>query len=81
MKPQDSKMSITVDMDSTNLVKKLNAIAKHTKALADELERIDECICPECGKKLNNDILHSNGEVFAKEVYCSNCGYIGQEPL
>lgn len=81
MKPQKSKILIPVDMDSANLVKKLNAIAKHTNALADELKQIEEGICPECGRKLYNDILHSNGEVIAKEVYCSDCGYIEQESL
>ncbi|MGE7932130.1 hypothetical protein [Viridibacillus arvi] len=36
-----SSISVAVDMDTNKLSAKLNAISKHTQALADELEAID----------------------------------------
>lgn len=77
MKAQDkSKLSISIDVNNSNLVRKLNAISKHAKALADELEQIDQSTCPECGEVLNEDTIYANGEIFDKNVYCSSCTYI-----
>lgn len=38
---KSKSLSISVDMNTANLQRKLRAIAKHTEALADELDEID----------------------------------------
>ena len=74
MKPKDnSKLSISIDMDSDNLVKKLNAIAKHAKALADELEEIDKSVCPDCGDDLTTTTLHADGKPLINSTVCDHC--------
>lgn len=44
-------LSVKVSVNTDAFVAKLKAISKHTKALADELEAIDESFCPRhfCG--------------------------------
>ncbi|MGN7938512.1 hypothetical protein [Metabacillus sp. 22489] len=67
---------ISIDLSTSKLSKKLRAIAKHTSALADELEKIDQSTCPECGNALTEDTIHADGEVLDKNVYCTSCNYI-----
>jgi transposase-like protein len=71
-----SGLSISVDMNSSNLVRKLKVISKHTEALANELEEIDKTTCPNCGSSLNTDALYANGELYRKNVYCTDCRYV-----
>jgi MinD superfamily P-loop ATPase len=49
---RNNKVTIDIDVNNKNLVKKLNAIAKHAAALAEELEKIDEDKCPRCNETL-----------------------------
>ncbi|MCM3411241.1 hypothetical protein [Metabacillus litoralis] len=68
--------NITIDLNSKSFARKLRAISKHTEALANELEKIEESTCPGCDGVLIEDVLHSNGEVFANNISCSKCDYI-----
>jgi Zn ribbon nucleic-acid-binding protein len=77
---QRSGLSICVDMNSDNLVRKLKAISKHTEALATELGEIDKTACPECnGSDLRGRTLHLNRKEICKSVYCNDCGYVKSE--
>lgn len=62
---KDSKLTITVEADTNNLSAKLKAIAKHTSALAEELDTIDGCanlLTDEVKERLDNAIMNINFE-------------------
>ena len=71
-------ISITLDMESGKMQRQLRAIAKHTEALADELNGIDKEVCPKCG---SSDVeveraLAFNGKVHERvTTECFSCGY------
>ena len=67
------KVSIDVDMHTDKLQLKLRAIAKHTAALADELDEIDKSICPECGDLMDTTNFYADGEPYQTTSICSNC--------
>lgn len=71
-----SKLFVSVDMNSDSLVRKLEAISKHAQALADELKKIDQSICPECGGQLGEETLYADGGAYCKNVYCADCDYV-----
>lgn len=64
---------IEVSMDTQNLQRKLRAIAKHTEALANELDSIDAAKCPECGNSMSTSELFADGESYSLEEYCERC--------
>ena len=67
---------ITVDLSvhTKSSVAKLKAIAKHTAALADELEEIDKSICPECGDLMDVTNFYADTKAIHSSSICSNCG-------
>ncbi|MFS0783563.1 hypothetical protein [Bacillus sp. 1P06AnD] len=68
---------ITIDLDINNkvMVKKLNAISKHTKALADELDQIDKSVCPECGVAMETQTFYVENKVYHSSNECTVCDY------
>ena len=64
-------LSVSVDMNTDKLQLKLQAIAKHAEALADELDRIDNAWQCDCGCEEKEEILIDNETVF---VACFKCG-------
>lgn len=71
MKTQELTVTLTANTD--NLLAKLRAIAKHTEALADELDAIDVAKCPSCGNSMSTIELFADGESFTSEEYCEHC--------
>ena len=70
-------LSISVEMNTDKLQLKLRAIAKHTEALVDELDRIDNAWQCDCGSIEYVDKTLTNGrtdEVFYSTRTCNNCG-------
>ena len=68
-------VSIDVDMKTDTLQLKLRVIARHTAALADELDKIDKyIICPECGDLMDTTNFYEDKKVFHSSSICSNCG-------
>ncbi|MGM7635646.1 hypothetical protein [Bacillus sp. Hm123] len=71
-----SSGGITIDINSSKFSQKLKAIAKHAKALAEELDEIEKSFCPQCGGQLGSTKLFSGcGVVEFKEIKCQSCGY------
>ena len=69
------KVSIDVDMHTDTLQLKLRVIARHTAALADELDKIDKYIlCPECGDLIDKITFYTDDKPFHSSSICSNCG-------
>ena len=66
--------SLTIDVNSKTMVAKLKAIAKHTQALADELDKIDKSVCPNCGEQLDNNDFYADGELIHTMKDCTSCG-------
>lgn len=56
-----------------NQILKLRAIAKHTEALANELDAIDAAKCSDCGGLLDISELYSDGVIVDTSAYCGNC--------
>jgi len=75
---------ITVDIETGTTERKLRAISKHTEALADELNHIDEFTCSECGSdhvcKTTAKSDHNN---YTITYECNDCGngWYGEEGL
>ena len=70
-------LSISVDMDTNKMQLKLRAIAKHTEALANELDAIDNAWQCECGLiDYEDSKLHATYTKDAKSFSrkCTNCG-------
>lgn len=70
-------LSISVDMDTRNMQLKLRAIAKHTEALANELDAIDsawQCACG-CTQYVDEGLINSETDavIYEKRV-CNDCG-------
>lgn len=63
-------LSIDVAMNTDNLQLKLRAIAKHTEALADELDAIDNAWQCDCGSTEFVD-FYSDSKVIRRE--CEKC--------
>jgi MinD superfamily P-loop ATPase len=76
---RNNKLTIDIDVNNKNLVKKLNAISKHAAALAEELEKIDEDKCPRCNETLKVDTLYADGKELQKNFICEDCGWIRQK--
>jgi transposase-like protein len=70
-----NKLTIDIDVNNDNLVKKLKAISKHAAALAGELEQIDKDKCPRCDGMLKVNTLHADGVDYQKHFFCEDCGY------
>lgn len=65
-------LSISVDMDTNKMQLKLRAIAKHTEALADELDAIDnawQCDCG-CTEYVVHEVLEKIQHQLCKCVKC-----------
>ena len=70
-KPKQS-FSISVDVDTNKMQLKLRAIAKHTAALADELDAIDNAWqCSECGSNSYTTLFDGTNIVMCT---CDGCG-------
>ncbi|MEK5524130.1 hypothetical protein [Heyndrickxia sp. FSL W8-0423] len=69
------KPSLTIDVNSKIMSAKLKAIAKHTQALADELEQIDKSICPSCGELLDTNDFYADSKLIHTMKDCPSCGY------
>ncbi|WNO29704.1 hypothetical protein [Bacillus phage SDFMU_Pfc] len=69
------KLSIEVEGDTTKLQQQLRAIAKHTTALADELDAIDKKQpCERCGSYYGyvQNYFHDQ-EVVSQQYRCHEC--------
>ena len=70
-------LSISVDIDTNKMQLKLRAIAKHTEALADELDAIDnawQCDCG-CTGYTDESLIHKvKEEVVHTKRICNDCG-------
>ena len=66
-----SNLSITVNVGTDKLQRKLHAIAKHAAALADELDAIDNAWQCDCGASDYTD-LHSDNQIVERK--CDKCG-------
>lgn len=63
------------DIDTSSIEKKLRAIAKHATALADELKKLDEEKCPDCGsKEVEVARTYGDNERYDIAITCHNCG-------
>lgn len=65
---------LTVSLQTKNFVRKLKAISKHAKALAEELELIDKETCPNCADDLDIEKIYANGEIYQEIKVCKSCG-------
>ena len=63
--------SMGIDLDTKRFELKLRAIAKHTEALADELDVIDNAWQCDCGCEEKEEIQIDNETLF---VACFKCG-------
>lgn len=70
------KRSITIQLnaETDKLSAKLQAIAKHAKALADELDQIDKATCPECGGELEEIEIYGDDQGPYIISKCIECG-------
>lgn len=67
-------LEIQVDISSNVLSAKLRAIAKHTEALANELDDIDNTEqCLECGGLLTKTELKHDDSIVSTEFKCEVC--------
>lgn len=67
-------MFIDIDFQTATFVAKLNAISRHTKALADELELIDAEKCNDCGKPITTTTLFNDmGKPNEEMKWCDHC--------
>jgi DNA-directed RNA polymerase subunit RPC12/RpoP len=72
----NNKLTMEIDVESKKMVLKLKAIAKHTSALAEELEQIDGVECPNCGgQELAIADFHCDGMGKTTTYQCSECNY------
>lgn len=74
---------ITVDLDINNnkMIRKLNAISKHTKALAEELSQIDNNGCPNCGGEVEVTTMYSDSKQQYQTRKCLCCNYKNEENI
>lgn len=75
-KKEPKGITVSVNMDTDKMQLKLRAIAEHTTALADELDRIDNLEpCRECGS-LNHSVskVYDGDELFSHYIECHDCG-------
>ncbi len=77
---KNNSVSITLDMESGKMQRKLRAITKHTEALADELREIDQDECPVCrSNDTSTETVRANGPGAGEVIYaattitCNNC--------
>lgn len=66
-------LNIELSLDTDILTLKLEAIARHAEALADELKQIDADKCEECGGILNITRLYGDSEVVEELRECPRC--------
>ncbi|MGA4519606.1 hypothetical protein ACPA0F_20320 [Solibacillus silvestris] len=64
-------LSISVDVETNKLQLKLRAIAKHTEALADELDAIDNTWQCDCGSLNYTDHVYPSGSLTTR--VCNGC--------
>mgnify|MGYP003496099241 FL=1 len=70
--PKLSEITVDISADTDNLVAKLRAISKHTLALAEELEGIDNAWkCEHCGHDALTTLL-CDQVIYVQ--YCEKCG-------
>jgi len=76
VKPKQNRgITIEVAVDIDKLQLKLRAIARHTEALADELDRIDNSEpCDRCGCIETETHSLCSYETTYETKYCSECG-------
>ncbi|SDI18868.1 hypothetical protein SAMN05192534_12441 [Alteribacillus persepolensis] len=65
---------LRVDINTIVLQLKLRAVAKHSKALADELDEIDRSVCPECGERMDVNKVYVDGKLEYETKQCHECG-------
>ncbi|GLY09587.1 hypothetical protein [Pseudobacillus badius] len=74
--------NITVDINTIKFARKLKAIAKHAKALADELDEIEKSFCPQCGEGMSRATdLNDGSQPVTEKAFCSSCGYQNERVL
>ncbi|MEQ6355500.1 hypothetical protein ABNX05_12795 [Lysinibacillus sp. M3] len=64
-------ISLSVDMDTDKVQLKLRANAKHTEALADELDAIDNTWSCDCGSLDYSDHTYPSGSLVTR--VCDMC--------
>lgn len=69
-------ISLSVCMYTARMQLKLRALAKHTEALADELDAIDNTWTCDCGSFDHEDeiLKDRNHKIYAHKRKCSKCG-------
>ncbi|GAB6931603.1 hypothetical protein JCM10914A_55860 [Paenibacillus sp. JCM 10914] len=75
MDKKNDGISVTLSVNTDLLSLKLRAIAKHATALADDLDKIDEATCSECGGPLDEMTLYAEKIFEHKEYVCNQCGH------
>lgn len=66
--------NISVKLSTQKFIRQLQAVSKHTEALANELAEIEETTCDKCGGPLEVETLYSDDEVYHKTGRCTDCG-------
>lgn len=61
---EKGQVSITVGMDTDKLQQKLRAIAKHTEALANELDEIDKAGRPEDEEIIDKTTINADDKAW-----------------
>lgn len=65
---------ISVNINTNKLQAQLKVIAKHTQALAEELEQIETEACPDCGTPGEKIKVIADDVAVAEHYECLNCG-------
>ncbi|MGX7596304.1 hypothetical protein ACWNS2_13815 [Planococcus plakortidis] len=68
-------ITIDVSANTSDLEEKLRVIAKHATALADDLKKLDEEKCLECGsKEVEVTRAYGDNDRYEIAITCFNCG-------
>lgn len=55
---------------------RMDAVKRHSEALAKELAEIDSLICPKCPDSImDRNRLTADGTVIHEFITCADCGY------
>lgn len=64
---------VSIDINTDSFLLKLRAIAKHSTALADDLEKIDSVTCDDCGGLMDVTELKADNKVIDTSFECPRC--------
>lgn len=66
-------MEVKIDLNTDILTLRLRAIAKHSAALANDLEKIGDATYKGCGGLMDITELRANNEVVDTSFDCPQC--------